>query len=168
MLRRRIVSALGAALLISMPGGAARAAELRDPSHPELSITVPDTWSLSSDGSWALAAAPDRSAKLRVVWYGKGLLADLAAESLLVNFIADTWATYTVDRHIRHVTCGKLAGLDVMGHGAGDSWDRASFHLYLLVDPASPDRGAVVLISGKQDAWDAAHPPLDRAVHAIH
>ena len=126
------------------------------------------SWSLSTDGSWALATAPDRAAKVRVAWYGKGLLADLAAESFLVNFIADAWGTYTIDRHVHHVACGKLVGLELLGHGAGDSWERASFHLYLLVDSASPERGAVVLVSGKQDAWETAHPPLDRAVHAIH
>jgi len=157
---------LGGALAL-LPASAS-AVELREGQRAQVAITLPDGWTVSAEGAWSLADAPDHRAHLRVATHGGGLLGDLEAEAYLINFIAQTWGTYTVDRHVRRVTCGRWAGLELYGHGSGDSWDRAKFHLFLLVDPSSPQRGAVVLISGREDAWDAYHPALDRAVHAIH
>jgi hypothetical protein len=161
-----LVSSVLALALLSTPRSAS-ATELHEGASP-LSVTVPDGWSISVDGAWALADAPDHTARVRIATHGTGVLADLAAEAYLINFIADSWATYTVDKHVRHVQCGRYIGLELYGHGSGDTWSRAKFHLYLLIDPGSPQKGAVVLISGREDAWDAAHPPLDRAVHALH
>lgn len=158
--------AWGLALAWSVMAAPASAVELREGS--EFALTVPDGWGLSTDGAWALADAPDHRAHVRLASHGTGALADTQAEAYLLNFIAQSWGTYTVDRHVRHVTCGKLVGLELSGHGAGDGWDRARFHLFLLIDPASPQKGAVVLISGKDDAWEAYHPLLEHAVHALH
>ncbi len=66
------------------------------------------------------------------------------------------------------MTCGRFAGVEVYGHGSGDGWDRASFRIFLVVETASPDKGAVVLLTGRTDAWETYHPGLERAVHAIH
>ncbi len=159
-----LACALG--LLTVAPPAAAR--ELQEAQQSHLSITLPDTWAVSTEGAWSLAEAPDHLARVRIAGHGTGVLSDLDAEAYLLNFVAQTWATYTVDKHVRRVTCGRFVGLELYGHGAGDSWDRASFHLFLVVDPQNVTKGAVVLISARSDAWDAVHPALDRAVHALH
>jgi len=134
---------------------------------PPVSVTLPEGWGTSTDGAWSLADAPDHRAHVRIATYGKGVLTDGDAEGFLTSFI-ESWPTYTVDRHVRHVTCGHFVGVEVSGHGAGDGWERARFHLFLLVDPAASQKGAVVLITGRDDAWEAVHPALDRAVHGAH
>jgi hypothetical protein len=165
-MNRGLSASLLAALWLA--AATARAVEVQEPVVAHVAITVPDTWKVGTEGAWALAESPDKTAKVRVASYVRGILADLAAESFLIDLIADTWATYTVDKHVRRVSCGRYNGLEIQGHGAGDSWDRASFHLFLLIDPQNAQKGALVLLTGRSGAWDAAHPPLERAVHAIH
>jgi hypothetical protein len=168
-MQRRVVLA-SSVLLLSLASGSASALELHEGATSHAAITLPDDWAVSTDGVWALADAPDHRAHVRIASPAPttGALGDAQAEAFLINFIAETWATYTVDRHVRHVTCGRFIGVEIMGHGAGDSWDRAKFHLFLLVDPAAPQKPAVVLVSGREDGWDTYHALLDRAVHALH
>jgi hypothetical protein len=166
-MRMKARVALASSLLsVVLLAPSASAVELREGAHA--AITLPDDWAISTDGAWALADAPDHRARVRIATQATGLLGDTQAEAFLINFIAETWATYTVDRHVRHVTCGRFVGVELFGHGAGDSWDRAKFHLFLLVDPSAPQKAAVVLVTGREDAWNATHPALDRAVHALH
>jgi hypothetical protein len=162
------VGRLGAALFFASAPTRAFALELTEAQQSHVAITVPDSWSLRTEGPWALAEAPDHLAHVRLASHSRGLLADLEAEAYLVNFVAETWATYTIDRHVRRVICGRFTGLELYGHGAGDGWDHANFHLFMLVDPQNVQRGVVVLITGRNDAWDAVHPVVDRAVHALH
>jgi hypothetical protein len=162
------VAVVSGLLSLALASGPASALELHEGQVSHAAITLPDDWALSTDGAWSLADSPDHRARVRIATHSTGILAEAQAEAYLVNFIAETWATYTVDRHVRHVTCGRFVGLELFGHGAGDTWDRAKFHLFLLIDPAAPQKGAVVLVSGREDAWDAVHPALDRAVHALH
>lgn len=161
-------SVLTLTVTMALFGAPAFATEVREGDAPNVAITLPADWTVAQDGAWSLADAPDHRAHLRLLSSATGLLADGQAEAFLVNLIAETWGTYTVDRHVRHVACGRLVGIELLGHGAGDSWDRAKFHLFLLVDPGAPQRSAIVLLSGKDDAWDTYHPVLERAVHALH
>ena len=154
-----------ASVLSSAP---ASALELQDAQQSHLAVTVPDGWNLSTDGAWSVADAPDHRARVRIAGHGRGVLGEAQAEAYLIDFIAQLWSTYTVDRHIRHVACGRFAGLEISGHGSGDSWDRASFQLFVLVDPSNVQKAAVVLLTGRSDAWETLHPGLERAVHALH
>ena len=166
-MQRRVVL-VSSLLLLPLTSGTAAALELHEGATSHAAITLPDDWAVSADGVWALADAPDHRAHVRIASPAAAVLSDAQAEAFLVNFIAETWATYTVDRHVHHVTCGRFVGVEILGHGAGDSWDRAKFHLFLLIDPSAPQKPSVVLVSGREDGWDVYHPILDRAVHALH
>jgi hypothetical protein len=168
-MRRRVVAVLTPCLLaFALAAGPAFSLELHDGPRSKAAVTVPDTWALSTDGAWALADSPEHQASVRIAAHALGPLADAAAEAYLIGFIAPSWGTYTVDRHVHHVTCGRWSGVELYGHGSGDGWERARFHAFLLVETASPQKGVIVLITGRTDTWDAFHPALDRAVHAIH
>ncbi len=166
MVRRFAV--LACVLGVVSTAAPASAVELTE-AAAHVAVTVPDGWVASTDGIWSLAEAPDHVARVRITHYERTLPADAAAESYLLDLMAQSWSTYTVDRHARRVTCGRFSGVELFGHGSGESWDRAKFHAFLLVDPQSATpRGAVVLVDTQSDAWDAAHPALERAVHALH
>jgi hypothetical protein len=156
------------ALAFALLATPAFALDLRVGHGSRATIGVPDEWALLADGPWSMAEAPDHRARLRVAPSTAGLPGDPRAEAHVVDLIADTWNTYIIDRRARRVVCGRWVGIEVVGHGAGDGWDRAFFHIYLLAEQTSQDKGVVVLLTGRSDAWPSVHPALDRAVHGMH
>ncbi len=92
-LKVAVASCLSAVVLLSVP---ALAVELREAQHARIAITVPDGWAISTDGNWALADGPDHRARARIAAHDAGLPSDPQAEAFLVNFIVQTWGTYTI------------------------------------------------------------------------
>ena len=158
---------LALGLALATAAAPAFAVDLREPqSH--LGFVVPDGWTLAEDGAWSQVDAPDHRFRGRITAHARGVLPDSEAETTMLNLLSQKWATYTVDQHARRMTWPGFAGVEILGHGSGDSWDRAKFHMLLVVDRASPQRGVIVWLSGREDAWETYHGLLDRAVRLLH
>jgi len=165
MTQSGLVSALMSIALLSA-AVPAHALEVRDP-ETRLGFVVPDGWAVATDGPWTAVDAPDHRFRGRIMAHTRGAVTDREAESLMLGLLGQKWTTYTVDQHAHRVVWASFAGVDIVGHGSGDGWDRARFHMFLVVDQSAPARGAIVWLSGRDDAWDTYHPAIDHAVRLL-
>src|ERR1700685_1589060 len=128
---RFVPLASAVALLAATPS--VFALDVRDPdSH--LGFVVPDSWLLASDAPWTQVDAPDHKFRARIAAHTRGALTDRESEPAMLNLLGAKWHTYPVGQHARRVSFPGFVGYDIVGHGAGDAWDRAKFHMFLVVD----------------------------------
>jgi hypothetical protein len=154
---------LSAGLLATVP---ASANELRE-TTAHFIVDVPDDWTVTTEGNFAVAYPGDQSFHLRMQGTSHGLTQEAADEEHALTFLRQHFNDIKVNKHAKKLAWGNFVGIEVFGTGKEKSGEAGKFFLLLLVDKRDSTKGSVVLGTGTTAGFTKHHPGIYEALHTM-
>src|SRR5262249_7957508 len=119
------------------------ALELREP-RAHFVVDIPNNWTVTTDGDYAMAHPKDQTFHLRMIATDKGPTEEAAAEQHLLTFLGKHFNDLKVDKHGKRIDFNNFIGVEIFGTGKEKSGAPGRFFALVLVDKKNTSKGAVV------------------------
>lgn len=146
----------------------AEARELREPAA-HLVFDVPDSWTVTTEGSFAVAYPTDQTFHLRVLANSRGVRNEAEEEEWGLSFIKHHFTDITVSQHAKRIDYNNLVGFEVFGHGKEKNAQKTpgKWFFSVLVDKKDKSKGVIVIGTGTVAGFERHHPGINEALRTM-
>jgi len=146
----------------------ADARELRE-NAAHLVFDVPDSWTVTTEGSFAVAYPTDQSFHLRVLANSHGLRKEAEEEEWGLSFIKNHFTDINVSQHAKRIDYNNLVGFEVFGTGKEKNAQKSpgKWFFSVLVDKKDHTKGVIVIGTGTVEGFQKHHPGINEALRTM-